>query len=817
VSIFARKMLLNLMKKRIVYYFIIFAIFLYFFLIFDTNFHGPDEPIYFAYTASIIEDGDLNVVNQVYSQSIVSYPYVDISKTYNLPDYHDYGGVIFWVPFYAYGKYMYNVVNKFNPKSLSIYGLGTLTRSAMSLSTVLFGFLTLLFAYLFCRIFFSNKISILSTLVIFLGTPFFYYVLFEGGNNHVVAALFSILSIWFCTYATNMKRLHWFMYGLFFSLCVAIRTDFWFQIFFIALLFATRYIFKQTTWKNGLYFILGFMPIFVLRAINTYIKYGSLHIEELFYFNSFLRYKTTYCFNGLFSSFRGIFYTSPVFYVCLSGLVLILINLLRKVNMSNTKENTQDIFLFVLSSYLVIKLFFIGRIFSPGGDALSGRLLFTEFPIFVLLFARAIQGQKKYFIYLISIVSACFVLWNLLIISEFITGLDWTYIGNLPRMITKIDSLGYIINELFLVKDLGVKMQLCAPLLLIFAVILFFVPRILKLIQYFLGDVRKKTAAIFLKLFFIVTTCSCIAYLIITLFNIHNNKINTDKLRTAGFFTNFRVIEVSPIKMTEHEEEEHLWSLFKMAGYYSLKGNVDMVNRIIRNKEEIFGKRDRGRIDSLPLKAYANLTASYSISGRYAKAIETYQKAISLYPHNLDAYIGLGEIYVIVGNYIKAKETFEKALQINPNSINACIGLVDIHSKSSNYLKAIEYINRALELSPNDIELYFKLGEIYNQNGNYDKAIEYLNKALQLNPNFIEPYRSLAELYSTKGDYLKAIEYLNKALQFNPNNPELYFSLGKIYNIIGDIAKASRQVSELKKRERDDLANELERTINKSD
>ncbi len=330
--------------KSLTVVFIFFAFFLYLFFIYDVNFHGPDEPIYFAYTASIVDDGDMNVINQLLSK--YEQFNFDLSATYNLPDFHNHGGVVLWVPFYAYAKFIFVLANKIKLSSLAAYGLEKITKSMLSFSTVLFGFLAFLLSYLLCRTFFSGLISFLSTLVLFFGTPFFYYTLFETGNANIIASLFSLLSIWFCSYAISMKRWHWFLYGMLFSISVAIRSDLWFQIIFIFLFLILLRLSKQAILSNVAYFLSGFFIILTLRAANAFIKYGTLHIEELFYVSSFLRYKSTYNFDNLFNSFRGIFYTSPVLYICFFGLVLTVINLFKKNRDIIRKK--QDIFLLVL-------------------------------------------------------------------------------------------------------------------------------------------------------------------------------------------------------------------------------------------------------------------------------------------------------------------------------------------------------------------------------------------------------------------------------------------------------------------------------------
>ena len=89
--------------------FIIIAVclFIYFFLVFDINFFGPDEPVYFAYTESLVKDGDLNLVNQVYND----YGRF-ITATGNMPDFHDHAGVSLWAPFFIYGRVIHFLSEK---------------------------------------------------------------------------------------------------------------------------------------------------------------------------------------------------------------------------------------------------------------------------------------------------------------------------------------------------------------------------------------------------------------------------------------------------------------------------------------------------------------------------------------------------------------------------------------------------------------------------------------------------------------------------------------------------------------------------------
>jgi len=450
-------------KNNIFYYFFLYMFFLYLFLVFNTTFTGPDQPIYYAYTQSVVEDGDLNVVNQFYRGEKV------VTQTYNFPDQRNHGGILLWIPFYIYAKLAYFLVDKFNINIL----FERLANCAMSFSTVVFAFFTMIFTYLFCKRFFPKKVVIWSILAIFWGTPFFYYCLCEPGNSNILGSLFSVISLWFFSYViVDSNKRNWFLYGLFFSICVTIRGDLWLHSFFSAF-----FLLKRKNWGNIIYFIVGFIPIFLLRAIDTFLKTGTLHTEDLRYIRFLYYFKDCYWDNALFNNYRGIFYTSPVFYICLLGFILIVFSVLKIRKNKNREKERQDVFLFIITSYLVIKLFIISGLHRPGAD-LGARFLITEFPILTLLCAQVLQNQKKYFLYFINLILAFCIFWNILIISEYFTGVDWIYIAGHPPLLMRIKNIRYILFSFFGIKDLNLKLKLCLPLLLSAGGVVFYIRKV---------------------------------------------------------------------------------------------------------------------------------------------------------------------------------------------------------------------------------------------------------------------------------------------------------------------------------------------------
>lgn len=527
-----------------------FIVFLWSFAIYDTKFRGPDEPIYYAYTASIIEDGDLNAANQLYQGSAKF-----VSQTYNLPDFHNHGGTVFWAPIYACSRFL---------------GTEQAIKCALSFSSVIFGLFTLLLTFILCRNFFSEKTSLWSTAIMFLATPYFYFTFFESANGQIIASLLSVISIFILYYAFTLKLRHWFFYGMFFSLCLAVKLDLWFQVFLIAMCLLAMHSSKELTWRKVGYFILGFLPIFILNLVNDYIKYGFMHKGEFYLFNP----HNFYLFDQLFSSYRGYFYTSPIFYVSLFGFVLVTIALFKK-KFPDNQERWKITLLFLLAVYLFIKIFIISFRYAWGGGTTGARQLLTEFPVFVLLYAYALENQKRLIRYLLCLLSLFLLFWNFMVISEFITGMDLEYLAGAPGLMERVKSVAVIFNLLACPKEIWLKLMASGPLLCGMFLIILLVLR----------EKRKISSDKWiLKLMIFISIYAVSAYSLITVFNICRNRNNVESLKAKGFFDHAVVLNSK-----DYERQENVSSMDEMIAYFSLKKDYAMVENIKRIKKSIYG------------------------------------------------------------------------------------------------------------------------------------------------------------------------------------------------------------------------------------
>lgn len=100
-------------------------------------------------------------------------------------------------------------------------------------------------------------------------------------------------------------------------------------------------------------------------------------------------------------------------------------------------------------------------------------------------------------------------------------------------------------------------------------------------------------------------------------------------------------------------------------------------------------------------------------------------------------YFDLGTQYGAKKEHIKAVEAFEKSITLNPKFVNAYLNLAVAYVSTNNFVKAVETYEKIIQLGEaekNSI-IYLNLGALYANNiKDYQKAAEYLQKYIDLNP-----------------------------------------------------------------------------------
>jgi|WetSurSiteA1Bulk_404760.scaffolds.fasta_scaffold08053_2 protein O-mannosyl-transferase len=137
-------------------------------------------------------------------------------------------------------------------------------------------------------------------------------------------------------------------------------------------------------------------------------------------------------------------------------------------------------------------------------------------------------------------------------------------------------------------------------------------------------------------------------------------------------------------------------------------------------------------------------------------------------PNNARAYNELGAIFRDEGKYAQAMEQFQKALKINKNYAFTYYNIGYIYHKLGNYENALIYFRKALEceLTPQlHMDIFTSIGITYSETGKDEDAVIAFKRAVELLPRSIIPYNNLGRQYMKMGKFDQAIEIFEKGLK----------------------------------------------------
>jgi tetratricopeptide (TPR) repeat protein len=162
------------------------------------------------------------------------------------------------------------------------------------------------------------------------------------------------------------------------------------------------------------------------------------------------------------------------------------------------------------------------------------------------------------------------------------------------------------------------------------------------------------------------------------------------------------------------------------------------------------------------------------------KAATNCEKALSVTPELAEAHTCLGDVYNGTGRYAEAVQQFQRAVELDRNSQGALRGLADAYENLGNKSAAEDTYRRAVTLHPQYWGSYSSLGAFYYRNGRYVDAAQMFRRVIDLSPDNYRGYSNLGGIYVIQGRYSESIETLKKSIELRPNL-DAYPNLGYAY------------------------------------
>ena len=152
--------------------------------------------------------------------------------------------------------------------------------------------------------------------------------------------------------------------------------------------------------------------------------------------------------------------------------------------------------------------------------------------------------------------------------------------------------------------------------------------------------------------------------------------------------------------------------------------------------------------------------------GRYAAALELYEKLYKKNPKNLQVVMGLAVAQQHNGFNESAIATYEEILKISPRHTGAMVNLMGLLERNQPQV-AYNKLQKLWNRDGQNPAVAAQLGLVSAKLGNYEEASRYLGIAASLEPSSAQHHYNLAIVLDQAKSPKSAIEYYQKALEID--------------------------------------------------
>jgi tetratricopeptide (TPR) repeat protein len=199
----------------------------------------------------------------------------------------------------------------------------------------------------------------------------------------------------------------------------------------------------------------------------------------------------------------------------------------------------------------------------------------------------------------------------------------------------------------------------------------------------------------------------------------------------------------------------------------------------------------------------------YRLMQEPARAIEAFERVLTLDPNHAPSLIWLGELHLASGNAADAEAYLQRAVDLQPDSAAARSRLGRAALERKDYSRAIEQLQHALRLDADASSVHYPLGMAYRGAGQLAQAEAHLQRGTtktEIAPadplmDAVQGLLQNARAYEARGmealdrrDWAAAVENLREAVRLSPDNAVARLNLGNALTLAGDSTAAREEL-----------------------
>jgi tetratricopeptide (TPR) repeat protein len=184
------------------------------------------------------------------------------------------------------------------------------------------------------------------------------------------------------------------------------------------------------------------------------------------------------------------------------------------------------------------------------------------------------------------------------------------------------------------------------------------------------------------------------------------------------------------------------------------------------------------------------LAAIYFKNGQLEKTVEEYELLKSEYPDDISTLVTLGHLYIATGRYAKAIETFNTAILIHPDNFHTEADDINQLIRDGQLDEAMEQLEDLLEEQPERADLIMKRADVLSMLCATTESVCQYEEAIRICPDFLEATIKLGTQYlQMRADHLAAQQF-NRAVEINDQIVDAYIGLTIAQKLAGNVSDA---------------------------
>lgn len=195
--------------------------------------------------------------------------------------------------------------------------------------------------------------------------------------------------------------------------------------------------------------------------------------------------------------------------------------------------------------------------------------------------------------------------------------------------------------------------------------------------------------------------------------------------------------------------------------------------------------------------AHFSIARFYRSQKEYGKAVDNYQRAISLKPKSIAIrYLELGLTYMDMGDLDNAEAAFQKARRSDSKMAMVYYKLGQVYAKRGKRDKAVKTYRTGRKYDPDNAEVAYELGLIFLETNDTRYALLSVERGLVADA--LDPETSKELTSRIEEGTVPAASFMSQLADFEySNNFYLQYFLGKLYLKIGENDGRARKHFEL--------------------